>query len=531
MLKNLQHITGLLESKIRSSQQVFNGNNNKLYKVLSVMIFFLALSAFYSYVGIYEHISERPCSIHSSAQCMRASVALNYYNIDMNFFKPRIQRFYNSDGITGIEFPIVYYAGAIAYKIFGYNDAYLRIISLLIVTLGIFVFYLLSQQFLRNTLLSLLVVCSVIVSPVLLYYSANFLPDAPAFAFVLFAWYFFFRYITSNKASHLNLFVVFGTLAALIKVISVMCFLVVFCVLILDKLKFFKDGSRGSLFLNKKKIVVRSLLGMFVVICWYAYARIMASIYGNPPTAMEPMMVFDEGTLRTVWKYAQNWIFDYYSSETYTFLGCAIVLTAFNIRRVNKLLLSITVIYILGSACYVILFLYQFMHHDYYIIAMLPCVFFFMLTFFDAVNRFSVKKSMLINMLFIVIVFFNVKESVEKCRENYFFRYEAKAYLSGEFRQYYDLGPRLKALGIRREDKFACAFDDSYSNSLYFINQAGFTIENDLSTEKISEILNAPDVKYLVVSDSAKFNKVYPNNYAKDIILYHRGLIIYKLPK
>jgi hypothetical protein len=244
---------------------------------------------------------------------------------------------------------------------------------------------------------------------------------------------------------------------------------------------------------------------------------------------MEPMMVWDKETLDLVWKYAQNWIFDYYSYESYVLFAIAILLIPVLVKHANRLLLTITVIYLLGSLCYVVLFLYQFMHHDYYIIAMLPCTFFLLLTFFDLVNRLAHKYSLLINMAFIIVVFFNVKESVERCRKVYTERFEAKAYLNTDYRAYYDLEPRLRALGIKREDKFASAFDHSYSNTLYFINQAGITIGYESSTEDIARELSSPEIKYLVLSDSAGFNKVYPNDFAKKIILYHRGLIVYKL--
>lgn len=529
MLEKLKHISALADSKWKSFSEVFEGKNKPVFRLLSILIFFIALNYFYSYVGIYKWMSERPCSVHSSAQCIRASVAMNYYNVDMNFFRPRIQRYQQSGGITGVEFPVIYYAAAIGYKLFGFNDSYLKIISLAIVTLGIFFFYRLSQQFLRNTVLSLLLVCTAIVSPVLLFYSANFMPDAPAFALVLGAWYFFFQYLKTARNKHLNLFVAFGTLASLIKVVSVMCFLVVFCLLVLDSMKFFKNQDRIYLVQKRIRVVFVSLFGIAIVIAWYAYARVMYKIYGNPPTAMEPMMVWDKETLDLVWKYARNWIFDYFSYESYILFAIAGVLTVVLVKQVNRLLLTITVIYLLGCLCYLVLFLYQFMHHDYYIIAMLPCAFFILLTFFDAINKFAHKYSLLVNIAFTIIVFFNVKESVERCRKVYNERFESKAYLNTDYRAYHDLEPRLRALGIKREDKFASAFDQSYSNTLYFINQAGITIGYESSTEDIARELSSPEIKYLVLSDSAGFNKVYPNDFAKNIILYHRGLIVYKL--
>ena len=115
------------------------------------------------------------------------------------------------------------------------------------------------------------------------------------------------------------------------------------------------------------------------------------------------------------------------------------------------------------------------------------------------------------------------------CKENYFSRFDSREYLGGDYRPYYDLEPKMRALGITRKDKIVSAFDDSYSNSLYFMNQPGFTVEGVYQRDTIVNAINAPGVKYLVVNDSAKFNKIYLQDLAKRIIIIHRGLIVYKL--
>jgi hypothetical protein len=61
------------------------------------------------------------------------------------------------------------------------------------------------------------------------------------------------------------------------------------------------------------------------------------------------------------------------------------------------------------------------------------------------------------------------------------------------------------------------------------MDQPGFVTENCFVGDTIRNQLRMPGVKYLVVSDSAKFNKAYPNDFVKNIILVHRGLIVYKI--
>ncbi len=526
----LKNTFAFIDNVIDAFWQRLEIKNPRLKKLFRVLFFLLALHIFYDYLGVYSFIHERPCSIHASAQCQRASVARNYYEVSMNFFEPRIQRFRQGDGVMGIEFPVIYYLGAVLYKCFGFNEMYLRAISLLIISAGFLLFYLLSARWFKNNLLALITTGAAIVSPVLLYYSPNFMPDAPSLGLVLCAWHFFFKYRHTAKTSHLVLFVVFGTLAALIKSIAILCFVVALCLLFLDRLKLFKQEQEPYVFKAKPKMILAMAGGMALVFLWYFYAHWLSRVTNNMAFSLQPVLVSDLESLRQVYDAVRKvWLFQYYSYETYVLMACCVILILLFIKRANRLLLAITVLYLLGSLCYVVLFLNQFKNHDYYLIAVLPCVFFLLLTAGDVVMKLNGQYSRLVLPVFVIILFFNLKECFINCRENYFFRYNSKVYLGGEYRPYYDLGPRLKAMGITRKDMFVSAFDDSFTNSLYFMDQPGFTIENCYEHDTIQNSIDVPGVKYLVVSDSAKFNKVYPNHFEKQIVLTHRGLIIYRL--
>lgn len=503
--------------------------DHSLASFASGLIFVIALMWFYNYTGVFERLPERPCSVHVSAFTQRASIAQNYANIDMNFFKPRFNSFETSMGISGSEFPILYYLAAICYKLFGFNDMYLKIIHLLVFSIGVFFFFRLAQQFLRHLLLSLLLVCALISSTMLLYYSSNVSPDAAALGLVLIAWYYFFQYLNEHRGRHFYLFLLFGVLAGLIKVIMAMCFCVVLCLLLLEKMRFFKNREGTLLFPEKGKTVVSILIAFAVIASWYVYCKVLTAVYGNSPSLMQTMMVTDGEMLAQVWKYAKNFIPDYYAYEGYVLLVCALVIVLAGMRWANRMLLAITLCYLLGSLCYIYLFLYQFMHHDYYVIAMLPTVFFLFLIFFDMIRRLATRYSQLILGAFVIIMVFNLKESLVKTRKRYAERYDAKVYYSGDFKSYYDLGPRLRGLGIRWQDKVAVAFDNTFSASLYFMDQAGYTLGTESNPEMIRQIIERPDVNYLVLSDSSKFNALYPNDFAKRIVMYHRGLIVYKL--
>jgi hypothetical protein len=529
MFKRFQDIVLSLNQKCLSLYGRLTIKNNLIKNIGTAALFLLVLHLCYRHIGVYKYIHERPCSIHASAQCQRASVAQNYYRVNMNFFLPRIQRFVRNDGVTGLEFPIIYYTGAVLYKCFGFNEIYLRLISLLIVSTGILFFFLLTQRFIKNFILSTLVVFSVVLSPVLMFYSPNFMPDAPGLCFTLMGWFYFFIYLETNKKKHLNLFVFFGTMGALIKAVSAMFFLIVLCLLILDKIKKFKNSQGQPIFKDPGLIFTRVSLGLAAVICWYVYARWLSDNYGNQSFAMVTNIVDNANAFNYVLSYIEGWVFQYYAYETYVLLVCALVFIVVAFKWVNKLFFWITLLYFLAGVSYVYLFFYQFAHHDYYFIALMPLPLFLVLTFVDGLKKISGRLALPVLFVFSLIIFFNIKECLVNCKENYTFRYDSRVYLGGDYRPYYDLEPKLRALGISRKEKIVSAFDDSYTNSLYFMNQPGFTIESVYEHDTIQHALNAPGVKYLVVNDSAKFNKVYPNDFTKNIIIIHRGLIVYKI--
>jgi hypothetical protein len=195
-------------------------------------------------------------------------------------------------------------------------------------------------------------------------------------------------------------------------------------------------------------------------------------------------------------------------------------------------LLTITVLYLLGSISYIYFFTYQFRDHDYYIIAILPLIFFLFLTFGDIVYKIITRYARIVAPIIAVILIFNMKESITKSKRNYYNRYlYERDFLTGfDLRPYYDLEPVLRANGIQRNDKTVSFFDFTYCGSLYLMDQIGVTFGFYDDPGMLKVYLEDPRIKYAVVNDSAKLNKAYPNNgLASKVIATHRGLIIYKL--
>jgi hypothetical protein len=94
-----------------------------------------------------------------------------------------------------------------------------------------------------------------------------------------------------------------------------------------------------------------------------------------------------------------------------------------------------------------------------------------------------------------------------------------------------DLEPKLRKFGIKRTDRTICGFDNDWCASLYKMDQLGYTFDEGVSKDQLKTLLESGSFKYLVLTDSTKFNKLYLNNFEKNLVATHRGLLIYKLKR
>lgn len=519
-----------LETKLKSFDAwIIPGSRTGLF--IASLIFILSVHLFCSYMGIYKYLDRRPCSVHVSAQTSRACVALNYYENNMNFFTPQYQKNMSGKGYTGMEFPIVYYAGAIMYKLFGFNEMYVRCISLCFTVFGLLFFYLLCLQYLRSYWISLAVIAAVCCSPAFIFYTPNFMPDPPSLAFILASWYFFFNYRKDHKTRDLNLFTFFLTLGVLLKISGGICYGVLIILLLLDRFRFFKRENANMIFPDKKKIIYRLILSLLIVLSWYKYTNWFPATHGGVTFLMSPNMYESWSGLLEVLDWMKKlWLNHYYSYESYILMGAAAFFILVLIKFADRLLISITLLYLFGSLIYFIFFLNQFMHHDYYIITVLPTLFFLFLTFADILIKLSNRYFYPIKFILIIVFFFNLKESFWKCRLNYSERYSPEIYYwTGDYRAYEDLEPRLRKLGIKREDRVVSGFDISDCASLYLMNQLGYPFTADWEKRSVDSLIAHPNARYLILNDSALFRQKFAYDLKEKIVLTHRGLIVYRL--
>ena len=189
------------------------------------IVCFFGLTILYHY---YQIFFLHPQSIHLWRQTDCLSIALNYYEHGMHFFSPEIHNQLADDGESGYsagEFPILYYGVALVWKVFGYHESSYRVIVLIISFCGFFALYKMMEGLLKDTFWGITISLLIFTSPILAYYSVNFLTNIPALSFSLIGWYFFYTYYVSKRTKYLYFAMVFFMMAALLKIPEAINFL------------------------------------------------------------------------------------------------------------------------------------------------------------------------------------------------------------------------------------------------------------------------------------------------------------------
>ncbi len=123
-----------------------------------------------------------PCSIHVWRQCNTLAVARNFFEEDNTITQPRVDRRYDSDGVTGMQFPAFEWGLAQLYRITGEHYFVQRTYALLVSGIAIFCTFLFFFRYSGDPLPGIFAAWFLTWSPEWYYQSINALPDILAFA-------------------------------------------------------------------------------------------------------------------------------------------------------------------------------------------------------------------------------------------------------------------------------------------------------------------------------------------------------------
>lgn len=480
------------------------------------VIFWICL--FYQKINLPERISDRPTGEHVWAQIDRASMALTYYQDDAPFLLPRChQANYNMEGITAGEFPLIPYTVSKLYSIFGFKEAYHRGFVLLVSIIGFLFSFLLALRLLKSYFWAVFSSVIWIASPNIIYYSASFLPDVPALAFVIISVYFLFRNKTTPSIGDWICFAFFFSLAGLIRASAI---LPISAITLSYLISFNGNKLKGM----KKKLVFcfACIIPLIFAISWIYYSKWVVNHYGIftflmspvPPTSFKE---FREGM--TVFLARNDY---FYINGFYYFLGISTLLGLIFIKRSNKFLILTTIlIYLSFFALFITLFKKGF-EHSYYWIPFQIGIFFHVCWLADLARKIKIPTWSKAIVVIVAMIFINYNSiHVEK---NVTRRWE---YRRGLYSSYNDLEPYLDSLGIHYGSRVVSYNDPTFNNTLYLMNRKGWELDKGDGMDLFHKGLGS--CQYAILNDTNILQNPELSVYFGDMMGVHGGLFIYSL--
>lgn len=222
----------------------------------------LVFTGMLSLVMHYEPFSKELVGTHNWRQAYTQSNIINFYEEDMNIFNPRRNDRGDSDGIYRMEFPLMQWLVACAYKVFGNHLWIMRVMMFITGLLSVLGIYVLLKALFQNEILAVMGAWAFNFSPSFYYYTVNPMPDNLALCCSIWGIALFFIWLRKERIFVSLLCGLFLSLGALCKLPFILYFSVPF-------IYFFILYHRKKL--NRKNIIqLTAILSFFMLpAAWY----------------------------------------------------------------------------------------------------------------------------------------------------------------------------------------------------------------------------------------------------------------------
>lgn len=495
-------------------------------RLLHYLLLAIVLCATFWYYGFYEVLFMRPNSVHMWRQSDCASYALNYYQNDMPFFTPQTHTQTGKNGHAASEFPVVYFAAAKLYGVFGPQEFIVRLLNLFIFCVGLYCLFALARELTESMASAWLVVLFVVTSTYLVYYANNFLVNTSALALAFCGWRVFFLYKSTGKIVWLAFMVAVFVLAALLKVDAGISMATIGALLAMEALGLINVTPQ-----QQKNHLTRAVLfvvGIVAVFSWYAYAAWFNKTHGTGQNLLGIFPIWEssrEEILHTFNRLGPGkWAPHFQSYPALALTGAMFVYLWVKFQALPSLHRYILFWLTLGCSAYFLLWFRAFADHDYYLVnlAVLP-VFVWLLFLYQIHKHWSAKLWAWLVIGLFVLSGYNIYHTRQMMDERFTGKLKESAHPA-----IYTIEPYLRSIGIARTDLVVSVPDPSPNITLYLMNNPGFTEAFNSDSYNIN-YFSAVGAKYLVISDSSYLGKALYQPYLHKPIGHYRGVNIYKL--
>ncbi len=442
----------------------------------------------------------------------------------MHFFSPEIHSLRAPGGKAVSEFPLLNYTVAGLWKVFGEHEWIYRLLEYLIYLTSIFVLFNILLKYYSGNLLILFLVGLLLTSPLLVYYSFNFLSDVPALSFCVMSFCVTFHFYNTRRAAYFYLALVLATLAVLLKASALFALSLLVFISLIDILNLNRYAGIQKMFKNKLLPVVSIVASLVLIRAWYAFA-LEYNTFNNGFFLLTIMPIWDmsEGEVFDNLRLLFNNLFPtFLNRPMLTLFFLAFLFVAMNFKKLEAFLKISLVLSFSFAVLYLLIFFKVFDVHDYYLVNLFifPVVVFFCVADLAAKSGFTLNRfaSVALVVLFTLNAFYsaafyrlrNIKDD-KLCAwypfvsrdERKFFKFSLW-YYDHTIRPLETILPDLRKIGIKRDDVFLSVVDQSPNISLYFMDQKGYAFSQDqLISDSLSLQKMMPrGIRYLMLTDT-----------------------------
>ncbi|CAN5371213.1 hypothetical protein BH11BAC2_BH11BAC2_10700 [soil metagenome] len=492
-------------------------------KYQSIIVIF-CIAVLHISLGMYKILPLRPQSIHQWAQCDRASVALNYYHDGMDFFHPAVHNLDNGTGVTGMEFPFVNYTAAMLYKIFGFHEWLYRLLTLLIYSIGLYCAFKIANWWLKNYWQSIGVMLLFGCSPLLAFYSANFLPEPSTLGFSMLAWFFLTRFIDTNVQRWLWWCTAAMTLACLIK-LSALINMPAMAVLIWMNTE---QANRKTVFLN---LFLKSVIIVGLTFSWYRYAMLLSIKTHSEIFLLKSMFPQNWNNFKDVWNEMRAvWFMRIYNDFLLVLMLISLFVGVLARKIISKQIFVIGGVLLFSVLAFLLSMWTQLRHHDYYMIPMYPLFLFGLIMIVSLINTTKQKVAPLLFLVFFIgftsFQYYEAKTHIRTC-----YRKDSWKYSPIQFDQFFDFKAQLVNCGVKPSDRIISVFDHTPDNSLYLMDQKGVTVSDHDFDEFTNKYLNTGIFTYLIYNAASEIEgyRFQPAKYQLQFVYRYGYISIYHI--
>jgi hypothetical protein len=524
----------------------------KVTKKISGWIF---LAMFILMAGLYHYhkiLFYRPMSVHQWRQCDCLSITLNYFKENRSFLNPSVCWIgEKGTGETISEFPIIYYTVAQLWKIFGQHEFIFRGLVVLLLFTSLFLLFRTFERFLENSFWAIGLVMLLFTSPIWVYYGNNFLADVPGLSLAIIGWFYFMKFYRDEKNKYLFLAMFFFLFGGLIKVSSLISFISISGVFLMETVLNIKMGEGRKIFGRPKIQFIPFVIIALVITCWYRFAMMYNETHNSDIflTGILPIWDFPHDRVIYVWNtFIHKIIYCYYNQLMLHVILICFGLCILFFRKTNRFLLTINIFMAIGVILFLILWYDVLDIHDYYLTNLLIFTVITFFNFFIVCKNLQLLRSKIFASLFIIFLIYNVFYASAFNSTRYFSPSDNTIYswvlrkewldesrwahwnYGNHFKAFETIEPYNRSLGIKRTDLIISIPDQSINISLYLMDQKGWTDYGygPRGEEKIRKFIQR-GAKYLFINDENLYKEEWIKAFLKNKIGNYRNIDIYSL--